>query len=329
MIRTTLKDAWGRKLEYLRVSVTDRCNLRCVYCMPAEGVECIGHDEVLRYEEILAVVRAGADLGVRRVRVTGGEPLVRKGLVPFIAQLAAMPGIEEVALTTNGLLLNGLAGELARAGLTRINVSLDSLKQDTFARLTRGGRVAAVLAGLEAAAAAGLEPLKINCVVIRSLNDDEVFDFAALTVDRPWHVRFIEYMPIGESPELSWPEHFVPIDEVRQRLSQRWRLTPARQPVGNGPAVYVRLPGARGTVGFITPMSEHFCASCNRLRLTADGRLRSCLLAGGEVDVKALLRGGDGVGLQEAFRRAIRLKPLDHGLEGPGGCGDSMVRLGG
>lgn len=329
-----ITDVWGRRLEYLRISVTDRCNLRCTYCMPAEGVSCVDHRDILRYEEIIRVVKVAAGLGVRRVRITGGEPLVRKNLEELVVGLKSVPGIREVALTTNGLLLAGRAKTLAEAGIDRVNVSLDSLKPETFRNLTRGGELTDVLEGIQAAETAALRPIKVNMVVLRGINDGEIEDFVELTRERWWHVRMIELMPTNRD-FTGWDRLIVPAAEVRARLSRICDLIPARPPAGAGPAVYYRVPGARGTIGFISPMSEHFCDTCNRLRLTADGKLRSCLLAGGEVDVRAILRSEtrDGM-LEAAFRTALRLKPRDHGVTGLSpDVGDSgsgvMSRLGG
>jgi cyclic pyranopterin phosphate synthase len=308
-------DAHQRPINYLRVSVTDRCNLRCLYCMPPEGVTPRDHDDILRYEEIEQVVRVAAGLGISRVRLTGGEPLVRAGIVSLVEMLARVPGIDDLSITTNGILLERYADALARAGLNRVNVSLDTLRDERYAQMTRGGRLREALAGIEAAERAGLAPVKINCVVLRGFNDDEVADMARLSVDHERHVRFIELMPLNhESHDMD--SGFVSGTEIRDLITEALgTLEPVDAARGNGPAAYYRIPGARGTVGVITPVSEHFCGGCNRLRLTADGRLRPCLLSDVELDIKPVLRsdGGDEA-VREWLRRAIAAKPAGHGL---------------
>ncbi len=329
-------DKFGRNIDYLRVSVTDRCNLRCVYCMPAHGVPWKPRADILRLEQIADVVEAAAGLGFRKVRLTGGEPLVRKGIIDLIRQIAALPGIDEVAMTTNGTLLTHFAGDLADAGLTRVNVSVDTLRPERFRRITRLGNVDLVWRGIAAAERAGLTPLKLNVVVVRGLNDAEIADFARLTYDNPWHVRFIELMPVGEG--LDWgadmpapDERFVSVTEMQRRLADLGTLTPAHGPLGNGPARYYRLPGARGTVGFISPLSEHFCATCNRLRLTADGRLRPCLFSEHGVRVKPALDAcADPHALEVLLRHAIGAKPRERPpLPTAGVAEQAMSLLGG
>ena len=314
------RDLFGRVVNYLRISVTDRCNLRCVYCMPAQGIPWRPREEILRHEEIVRVVEVAAGLGIQRLRLTGGEPLIRAGLPALVAALARIPGIEEISLTTNGVLLASLAEPLVEAGLSRVNVSLDTLQPERFARITRFGRFDQVWRGIEAAERAGLTPLKLNMVVIRDLNDDELETFARLTLRRPWHVRFIELMPVGNQGE--WGEDFpgagrrsVPVAEMRARLAPLGELLPVNGLRGNGPAQTYRLPGAAGTVGFIAPVSQHFCAGCNRLRLTSDGRLRPCLLRDGEVDLAPALRdGADLLQLQALILQAVLAKPKGHQL---------------
>jgi cyclic pyranopterin phosphate synthase len=312
-------DLYNRAINYLRISVTDRCNLRCVYCMPPEGVPLYAHDDILRYEEIAIVVRAAVALGIRKVRLTGGEPLARLGLADLVAMLARIPGIDDLSLTTNGTLLPRYAQALAQAGLQRVNVSLDTLRPERFAAITRRGSLEATLAGIEAAHQAGLEPVKINSVVIRGLNDDEVVDLARKSVDDGWHIRFIEWMPVGEtvSPGQAWGKSVVTAAEIRGKIEAALGpLEMAKMPSGAGPARYYRLPGATGTVGFITPVSEHFCGQCNRLRLTSDGQLRPCLLSDHEIDLRTPLRRGAGVGEIEALlKRGIATKPEQHHLQ--------------
>ena len=314
----TITDRYGRSLDYLRVSVTDRCNLRCIYCMPAAGVPARPHAEILRLEEIARLVEAAAGMGLRKIRLTGGEPLVRKGIVSLVEMLASTPGILEVAMTTNGVLLETHAAALARAGLRRVNISLDTLRPERFRRITRLGDLDDVWRGIRAAEAPGLAPLKINAVIVRGVNDDELVDFATLTVDQPWHIRFIEVMPLAG--ELDWgpglplaDERLITAAEMRQRLEKLGPLLPDPGPGGHGPARYYRLPGAQGTLGFISAMSDHFCASCNRLRLTADGWLRGCLFSDEGVAIKhALENGSSQAEIQAVIGEAIARKPERH-----------------
>ncbi len=308
-------DNYGRRLDYLRVSITDRCNLRCVYCMPPGGVPLRRHEDILSLEQITAVVATAAAAGFRRVRLTGGEPLVRRGVVELVASLAALPGIEEVAMTTNALLLGRYAGELAAAGLKRVNVSLDSMRPERFRQMTRLGDLRNVWNGIAAAERAGLTPIKINVVVVRGVNEDEISDFAALTLEHPWHIRCIEVMPIAGAED--WGEgmpavadRLVPVAEMLDRLAALGPLVADGGPRGGGPARYYRLPGAPGSLGFISPISAHFCESCNRLRLTADGWLRTCLFSDAGVYLKPALDAGETNGrLSALFERAVALKP--------------------
>jgi cyclic pyranopterin phosphate synthase len=309
------RDDFGRAINYLRVSVTDRCNLRCVYCMPSEGIEKQAHADILRYEELALIIRAAADLGICKVRLTGGEPLARLGLVDFVRMVAATPCIDDISMTTNGTLLARHAGDLAAAGLHRVNISLDTLRADRFRQITRRGRLEDVWAGIAAAQKAGLTPIKLNMVVVRGLNDDQVSDFARRTLSHGWHVRFIELMPIGAN--VHWAgDGVVPIPEIRARIeTEVGPLAPVHGPRGNGPARYYHLPGADGTVGFIGAQSEHFCATCNRLRLTADGRLRPCLMSSHEIDLSPALRAGAEVDAVRALlTQAIHHKPQGHRL---------------
>lgn len=320
-----LYDAYGRRIDYLRLSVTDRCNLRCVYCMPPAGIEWRPRSEILSFEEIVQVVSVAAKLGIRKVRLTGGEPLVRRDLPQLVRAIARISGIEDISLTTNGMLLEKLAAPLAEAGLKRVNISLDTLDPHTFRRLTRLGDIERLWRGVEAAERAGLTPLKFNTVVIRGINDAELPALARLTLEHPWHVRFIELMPVGNQED--WGEGFplpgrryVSVQEMLATLAPLG-LRPDPGPVGNGPARTFRIPGALGTVGFISPLGEHFCGACNRLRLTADGRLRPCLLLDREVAVREALReehSSDTRRRDEAIaaliRQAVALKPSGHGL---------------
>ncbi|MEE9618342.1 MAG: GTP 3',8-cyclase MoaA [Anaerolineae bacterium] len=312
-------DAYNRPISYLRISVTDRCNLRCVYCMPPDGVSWRPHEMILRYEEIETVVRAAAELGIGKVRLTGGEPLVRMGIVDLVRNLARIPGVDDLAMTTNGILLSRCAAGLAEAGLQRVNVSLDTLRPARFQRITRLGRLEDVLTGMEAAWRAGLEPVKINTVVIRGMNDDEVVDLARKTMEVGWNVRFIELMPVGNGVLASgeWRERVVTAEEIRQKIEAALgELEPAKVIAGGGPARYYRLPGAKGTLGFITPISEHFCYRCNRLRLTADGQLRPCLLSDEEINLRTPLRQGANVAqIKALLLQGIESKPMQHYLD--------------
>lgn len=326
-------DAYNRPISYLRVSVTDRCNLRCVYCMPPQGVPWRPHADILRYEEIETVVHAAAGLGVSKVRLTGGEPLVRPDVVELVRLLARVPGVDDLAMTTNGVLLARHAAELAAAGLQRVNVSLDTLRAERFGHITRGGNLADVLAGMDAAQQVGLTPVKVNTVVVRGMNDDEVVDFARKTRDEGWNVRFIELMPVGNGGLMdeNWQARVVMVTEIRREIEAALGpLEPARMSVGEGPARYYRLPGAQGTLGFITPISEHFCTRCNRLRLTADGRLRPCLLSDQEIDLREpLRRGADVSQIRALILHAIECKPPEHHLEQQVPVGLAMSQIGG
>jgi cyclic pyranopterin phosphate synthase len=309
-----MRDQYGRDLTDLRISLTDRCNLRCVYCMPADGIAFRPPDELLRDEELLLLVRIAAELGVRKIRLTGGEPTVRPGLVDLVAAIAAVPGVEDIALTTNGLLLDRLAAPLAAAGLRRVNVSLDTLDPAKFAAITRGGRVEQVTAGIAAAEAAGLGPIKLNAVVVRGFNDDDVVPLAALTLSRPWEVRFIEMMPfstVGDFAEAGIVKSEETIGKIATALGP---LTPV-DVSGDDPARTYRLPQAAGRLGFISPVSNPFCAKCGRLRLTADGRLRLCLLRDEEVDLLSPLRAGASYDeIKAIFRAGAFRRPFGHAL---------------
>lgn len=306
------RDQFGRAIEYLRISVTDRCNFRCQYCMPLEGLPWLPKQDILRYEEIAEVVRQLAPLGLRRLRITGGEPTIRPELAKLVRMLRDVPGVEDIALSTNGVRLPELAGPLADAGLRRVNISADSLRPERVIAIARRDLDFDLVRSATAAENAGLGPIKINVVVMRGINDDEVADFAALTREHPWHVRFIELMPVGELRELTW-EHVVPSDEVLTRVRTLGTLVPDAGPaLGNGPATYWRLEGAQGTIGVITPMTHTYCETCNRVRLTADGRLRTCLFGDHEVLLRDALRTGQP--LAPLFKQALSEKPKEHGL---------------
>lgn len=307
-----MKDQFGRTINYLRISVTDKCNLRCTYCMPVEGLPWIPKKEVLSYEEITEIVRQMGGLGLRRVRLTGGEPLIRQDLPVLVRKLSSLGVLEDISLSTNAVLLADMADELRDAGVDRVNVSLDTLRRDRFAELARRPErfYDDTMEGIAAAEAAGFRPLKVNCVVMQGFNDDEMPDFAAITRERPWHVRFIELMPTEENLHLS--DRFISADELLGRLENAEELRPVEGPRGNGPARYFQYPDAPGTVGVITPLSHNYCDRCNRMRLTADGRLRTCLFGTHEVDLKSPLRAaGDVV---PAVKEALADKPERHFL---------------
>lgn len=307
-----LRDQFGRSIEYLRISVTDRCNFRCLYCMPVEGLAWLPKTEILSYEEIATVVRQLAPLGLRRLRITGGEPTIRPSIERLIAMLRDIPQVEDIALSTNGVRLPELARPLRDAGLDRVNISADSLRPDRITAIARRNLGFDPIVAAEAAEAAGISPIKLNMVVMRGINDDEIVDFARLTLNHPWHVRFIELMPVGDLRDLT-AEHIVPSSEVLDRTSVLGALEPGGGPPrGNGPAAYYHFSGAPGSIGVITPMTHTYCGSCNRVRLTADGRLRTCLFGDHEVDLRTPLRAGEP--LESYFRRALAEKPKEHAL---------------
>jgi len=308
----SLRDGYGRSIEYLRISVTDRCNFRCLYCMPLAGMQWLPKSEILSYEEIARVVSELAPLGLRRIRITGGEPTLRPQLEKLIAMLRAIPEIEDISLSTNGVRLPELAPVLRAAGLDRVNMSMDSLRPDRIKAIARRNIEFDPVAAATAAGKSGLSPIKLNMVVMRGINDDEIEDFARLTFDRQWHVRFIELMPVGEMRDQTW-EHVVPAEEILARLSALAPLSETSGPArGNGPARYYRFEGASGSIGVITPISHTYCAKCNRVRLTADGRLRTCLFGDDEIDLRSPLR--QGLPLEPFFRAALSTKPLEHNL---------------
>ncbi len=305
-------DQFGRRIEYLRISVTDKCNLRCVYCMPVEGLPWLKREELLSYEEIERIVRTMAGMGLRRVRITGGEPLVRRDLPDLVAMIAGVPEIEDLSLSTNAVLLAEHAEALRSAGVQRLNVSLDSLRPDRVDGIARRpGSFPKIMDGLDAAERVGFAPIKINVVLIRGQNDDEIEDFAEITRERPWHVRFIELMPTGANLDLS-AESFVSCAEALRAVERIDALEPVAGPFGNGPARYYRFPGAPGTVGVITPMSHNYCDRCNRMRLTADGHLRPCLFGDIQTNLRDPLRAGRD--LRPLIAETLRIKPERHYL---------------
>jgi cyclic pyranopterin phosphate synthase len=314
LTREPMTDGFSRPITYLRVSVTDKCNLRCVYCMPESGLPWLQRDEILTYEEIVEVVRASAAAGVRAIRLTGGEPLLRRDLHRLVRGIASVPGIDDIALSTNGLLLEQQLPSLVDAGLRRINLSLDTLRADRFEAIARRPGLDRVVRGIDAAIAAGLAPLKLNCVVMRGRNDDELADFAELTRERPIFVRFIEVMPVHENLGLA-RDAYVSSDEILARVAAIGDLVPVPGPTGNGPARYFAFDGASGAVGVISPLSHDYCERCNRVRLTADGRLRLCLFGDHAVDLRGPLRNGATTAqLTDLLRSAMLIKPERHHL---------------
>lgn len=309
-----LLDPYQRRINYLRISVTDRCNLRCRYCMPEEGIPLIPHECILSYEEILRVVRVLAAEGISKVRLTGGEPLIRRGIVEFVSHLARIEAIKDLSLTTNGVLLRELAHDLKKAGLKRVNISLDSLRRERFREITRKDEFERVWAGMEEALRVGLSPIKINMVAIRGVNDDEIEAFARLTLRLPLTVRYIEYMPAGNGSEWR-KQDLVTIPQIQTRLERLGKLLPIPQGEWDGPARRFRFEGALGEIGLIGAVSHDFCGHCNRLRLTPDGKIRLCLFSDDEMDVREILRrGGSDEELRDRFVRAIEAKPERHHL---------------
>ncbi len=304
-------DQFGRQIEYLRISVTDKCNFRCVYCMPEQGLEWLPKAEILSYEEIHGIVARLSELGVSRVRITGGEPTIRPDIDRLIAKLRSISTIRDIALSTNGVRLPQLASRLKQSGLDRVNISVDSLRPDRIAAIARRNLPFDPVQAATSAESAGLSPIKLNVVVMRGINDDEIADFARLTLEHPWHVRFIELMPVGDLRSLTW-EHVVPSEEVLERASAIGALSGAAGPGGNGPARYYSFAGAAGTIGVITPMTHTYCDSCNRVRLTADGRLRTCLFGDHEVNLRDVYRAGEDVA--PLFISALADKPREHAL---------------
>lgn len=324
-----LIDSHGRRINYLRLSVTDRCNLRCCYCMPLEGIPGLQHGDMLTYEELHRVASEAVALGIEKIRITGGEPLVRKGLIGFIERLAAIPGLKELVLTTNGILLREMALPLRRAGVQRLNISLDSLQPKAFSEITRGGVLARVLDGIAAAEEAGFPPVKINMVVMRGVNDSELLDFAALTINKPCTVRFIEYMPT--LLDTQWHARSLEGREIISRIEQHFPLLPLVSTEMAGPSRNFKISGAAGAIGIITPISGHFCESCNRIRVTATGLVRGCLFAREAVDLKPCLRNGENSALRKTLSRIVTEKPVRHHLteEASGHGTVAMSRIGG
>ena len=318
-----LIDNFGREISYLRVSITDRCNYRCIYCQSEKKFEFIPHQEILRFEEIVEIVQEAANLEITKVRITGGEPLVRKGVVDFIRKLREIKKLEDISLTTNGFFLSEYAGKLKAAGLNRVNISLDSLQEEKYKRITRGGSLEKVLKGIDSALKAELLPIKINTVLIRGINDDEVEDFVRLTLGRPLNIRFIEFMPSGEEVINEFENKFISVQEIKEKLIKKYLLNPIKINTANGPAKYYQIKGGQGTIGFITALSQHFCKTCNRIRLTSEGKLRPCLFSNKEIDIKKAIRKLPRDKDQRFLRKeiirdklkeAVKIKPEGHKL---------------
>lgn len=314
-----LIDPFGRGIDYLRLSVTDRCNLRCVYCLPVQGAAGSASEELLSDGEIARLVGVAASLGIDKIRVTGGEPLVRPGIVDLIGTLAVTPGLADISLSTNGALLAKMAEDLRRAGLTRVNVSLDTLRPERFPAIARRRGLEDVLRGIRTALDVGFSPVKINVVAMNGVNADEIFDFVSLTRRLPVHVRFIELMPIGDTGFFN-SRRWLPLSEIQARCGPLEPLSPSARPVGFGPAAYFKSPGAMGSVGFISALSRNFCGRCNRLRLTSKGRLLSCLASEAGLDLRGPLRSGaDDAEIAALLRRAVAMKPERHRMDPEGG----------
>lgn len=326
-----MTDNYQRVINYLRLSVTDRCNLRCIYCMPNRAFEFMPHKEILTYEEMLHIVRLCIQQGIRKVRLTGGEPLVRKGIIGFLKRLCHIKGLKEISLTTNGVLLKGLAADIRGCGISRVNVSLDSLRPERFSYITGRDYFGQVWGGLEEAERVGFGPIKINVVVMKGINDDEILDFVDLALKRSYHVRFIEFMPIGR--QSGWgTERFVSVDEIYGIIQSKWNLMPVRSSLYDGPAQRFRIEERQGEIGLIGALSNCFCSRCNRLRLTSEGHIRGCLFSDQEVDLKTPLRQGKGDNhILQLIEFAIKNKPKDHGLleYGPQRCTREMYSIGG
>ncbi len=325
-----LVDREKRHLNYLRISITDRCNLRCLYCVPDGRIPKLGHEEILSYEEILRIVGIGIRLGIRKVRITGGEPLVRKGAIDLLGRLTRIRELEDVSLTTNGVLLAANAQRIFDAGIRRVNISLDSLDRKKYAQITGNDQFNRVWAGIEQARKIGFNPIKINVVAMRGINEDEIIDFGRLSLDHPYHIRFIEYMPIGNSRTSSRNQVLTP--EIQEKIATIGELVPVGNGQNDGPARRYQIAGAMGEVGFISALSHHFCSHCNRLRLTADGKLRACLLSDHHESLKDVLRNsGSDEQLAEIFRTAVRHKAAKHQLclNGVATVKDQMQGIGG
>lgn len=309
-----ISDNYQRTIDYIRISVTDRCNLRCIYCFPDNGIKLYSHEEVLTYEEIIRIVKVAATLGVKKIRITGGEPLIKKNISFLISSINQIKGIEDISLTTNGILLQQKAAELKKAGLKRVNISLDTFKANRFKEITKIGNIEDVLSGIEEAQRVGLTPIKINMVPIRGINDDEIEDFAKLTIKSDKQIRFIEFMPFG-SRQLWSKDKYISTQEIMNRISSIAPIEPVKERK-SGPARYFRFKDAEGVIGFISPITHHFCNHCNRLRITSNGMLRPCLFSDTEIDIKSALRECcDDEEIIRLLKLSIEIKPKCHNLE--------------
>lgn len=330
MPNSKLIDPCNRKLNYLRISITDRCNLRCIYCVPHGFIPKLPHKEILSYEEILHIVRISVGLGISKVRITGGEPLVRKGVYGFLKRLTKIEGLLDISLTTNGVFLKDNINKIKSADIKRINISLDTLNRKKYRKITGYDFFDQVWEGIELAHKMGFDPIKLNVVPLKGVNDDELTDIAALSIDYPFHIRFIEYMPMGTNQMES--DHHLLFPEIKKRIHQFGKLIPVEKDMNDGPAERFKFESAKGEIGFIRPISQHFCSTCNRLRLTASGQLRPCLMSDVQVDLKTPLRKGcSDAELAEVFLQAVRLKPLGHNLsvDHPVGVSAQMCAIGG
>lgn len=307
-----LIDSFGRQINYLRLSVTDRCNLRCKYCMSADGVTACRHNEILPYESLNLIAEIAVSMGIEKIRITGGEPLVRAGIVPFLARLSAIDGLQHLAISTNGILLAEMAQDLFLAGVQRLNVSIDSLQEDKYRQITRGGDLKKVFAGLNAATRAGFPPPKINVVAMRGFNDDEIIAFTEMTRDYGYSVRFIEYMPT--LVQAGWQKQVISGQEILDLISRKYDLEEVEKGPYAGPSKDYRIPGAYGSIGIITAVSGHFCATCNRIRITSTGRAKSCLFSNHEINLVPWLRLQDRIGVRQKLEELVEKKPECHAL---------------
>lgn len=324
-------DTYNREINYMRISVTDRCNLRCRYCMPEEGVDKLWHSCILSFEEFARLVEIATLVGIRKIRLTGGEPLVRKNISQLISYISEIPEIDDIAITTNGTLFAPMAEELKEAGLKRVNISLDSLVAEKFNYITRRGNLSDVKDAIFKALELDLHPVKLNVVVIKGFNDGELIDFAKLAYNYPLHVRFIEFMPVGDL--LFWEkERMMNTQEMKKVIEKQYSLTTGKKIMGNGPAKYYNIDGGQGTLGFISPMSNHFCGECNRIRMTAEGGLRGCLYDKREINLQdAIKKGASDEELKQLFIKAVKMKPDRHHMNDGWGAGNKrkMYQIGG
>lgn len=318
-----MRDSFGREINYLRLSITDLCNLRCRYCIPEDGICKISHNDVLRIEEIFKIAEIFVSLGVEKIRLTGGEPLVRRGVINLVESIAKLEGVKDLAMTTNGILLKKYAKSLKNAGLNRVNISLDTLKEERFSYITRGGKLKDVLEGIEEAKKVGLEPIKLNVVLIGGFNEDEIEDFVKLTLTEYIDVRFIELMPVGQAKDWAL-NNFISNSKVKEKVSGLKKVVSSDS---HSPAIYYKLPNSKGKIGLINPISCKFCDSCNKVRVTSQGKLKLCLHSNEEFDLKRLLRQGKD--LKEIIEKIIKLKPQSHNLENGNYINKNMVQIGG